>query len=352
MRSIKRRIRPFTGLALVLGLCLFAAPALAQPDASSPLAVVTALTGTGANRTPPRPEEPSTGVGWGTDLRSGEHLITSADGTAVITLSEWDTVVHVSAASDVSLELLASAPAAQVPVAVTVHQGEAAVLRRPSDNRWILVAGGKGAGAGYTLSQRASLLVRADAKAATFTAAAGDAACFAGSPPAAPLVSDAGQLKDQRGTVLLEGQRISTEGLGQPAPDHESGARAASRLGSELYAFALTCGKNWVREAEQGDFTPVRGEARAAPEILRTETSPEPSFDQPRSVVAAPAPRVVTQRQRVAAVNQARQLIETGIPASVVVGQRLRRTRIVGNPGTSGGVRVNPNVEQLIQLAR
>ena len=225
--------------------------------------------------------------------------------------------------------------------------------RRPDDNRWLLVSGESAAKPGYAFSRGASLAVTVHDEGAVFAVVSGEAACFAGQVPDGPLVDASNRLIAQPGVDVREGQSVSTKALAQPRPDRVSSLMAAG-MDRDIYALGLKASAQWVRDAERGDFTPVRGASRAAAEVLRGEISMELAFDQPRSIVAAPAPRIVTQPMRPTAVtSMVQQRLRSGVPTSVVIAQRIRRTRIIGSPGTQGGqIRFNPQAEQLIRLPR
>jgi hypothetical protein len=126
-----------------------------------------------------------------------------------------------------------------------------------------------------------------------------------------------------------------------------------------LYEFALTKGNQWIEKAEQGDLIPARRAVRGVARVLAEQVGVARSaFDQPRSPVVVATPRVslapVSASFRPAPVTQnlALSLAQSRVPTEAVVGQRLLRTRIIGNPGTVGGIRANPRVEQLVRLPR
>ena len=230
------------------------------------------------------------------------------------------------------------------------------MIRKPGNQRWLLVAGGsddRTAPAGYALSKGASLFVEADSQGVTFAVRSGEGRFFRGQVPAAVLVDASGQLVDRTGELLSQGHRVSTREPAGPALDADAGTLVAGGLSADTDKFALAQSDDWLKEAERGDFTPVRGAARAAPQPLAVELGPSLAFDQPRPVFAAPAPRAAPSPVRVS-LSPSQALIESGVPGSVVAGQRFRRSRIIGNPGTgrTGALIVNPAAELQIKFGR
>ena len=322
------------------------------------MAYVTVVSGSGATRGSGGPAFPMGPRGFSdgaSGLAAGESVATLDGGTAVVSLPDYGVVVHLEESSEFSLNELPVLDNC-IPVSLTLTNGSAYVTRRRADERWLLVAARGGAG-GYTMSKGASLTVSADAAGVTFVAVRGDALLFSGDVPQGMLVDESGELKDSAGVLLPEGHHVDTRRQLEPSPEVPaalSESTAAGHMGDALYALALRASSNWVERAEKGDFTPVRGAARGAPGMFPPEgLAPGFTFDQPRSAVVSPAPRTGTQPLRGQAASPVRALLETRIPTSVVVGQRLARTRIIGSPGTSAGpIRVNPNVEPLIRLPR
>ena len=347
-------------VTIVLLTATLCSLAVAQ-EVQGPHAVVTALTGGGAMRGPGGPPFPVTEWDYYTYdyvLRPGETIITAEDGTAVLMLPGYETVVHLGDGSGSSQLTLEEVPALEggVPIGLTLERGPALIVRRPSDRRWLLVACRVGPTQGYVLSRGASFVARAGADGLTFSVSQGEAVYFAG-PPARRLIDEAGELLDRAGVGIAPGQRLSVEAPAQPAPDTESVPQALNRMNQGLYVFGLTKGEQWVERAEQGDLIPARGPVRGVPRALAGEIGvPRATFDQPRSVAVVTTPRVATAPVGVAVrpapvvENLGISLIQSRVPTSVVVGQRLLRTRIIGNPGTAGGVRANPQAEQLILL--
>lgn len=347
--------RIYTKACIVLAASMWAGPASAQ----NPVAFITASTGSGATRGDTG-DPYLTGSADFSDftngIAAGQSVVTGADGTATITLPTFGTVIHLEASSEITVDRLPSL-SGEIPVSFTLRAGGALVVRRGSEDRWFLIAGAAASNQGYALLQGASLAVRVEPAGVTFAALKGTSFCFKGAVPGGALIGAAPPAGGKRGLVdpsgvsISDGQSVSTRTWAPPAPDRLADAVAAS-MTRELYSFGLAAGAQWIERAEQGDLTPVRGAGRGSPELLRGEISAGLAFDQPRSIVAAPTSRAVTQPIRSAptAVSAAQSRLESGIPSSVIIGQRLRRTRIIGSPGTSGPIRFNPNAEQLIRL--
>jgi len=283
-------------------------------------------------------------------LAAGQSVVTGADGTAVITLPTFGTVIHLEASSEIAVNRLPSL-SAEVPVSFALRSGGALVVRRGSEERWFLIAGAAASNQGYALLQGASLVVRVEPDGVTFAGLKGTSLCFQGAVPGGALIAATDKPVAPSGVSLLDGQSVSTKTWAPPATNRLAEGMAASMAGA-MYSVGLAAGTQWIQQAEQGDLTPVRGAGRGSPELLRGEITAGLAFDQPRSVVTAPTTRTVTQPIRTAptAVSVAQSRLESGIPSSVVIGQRLRRTRIIGSPGTTGPIRFNPNAEQLIRL--
>ncbi|MHC4089504.1 MAG: hypothetical protein ACYSVY_04355 [Planctomycetota bacterium] len=345
------------GMLLTASVCSMAA----AQEVEGPHAVVTALTGGGATRGPGGPAFPVTDWDdYANDyvLRPGETIVTADDGTAVLMLPGYETVIHVGDGNGRCESTLNRVPGLQggVPVGLNVQRGQALVVRKPDDRRWLLVAC-RGAGTrGYVLSRGASFVARSGDDELSFSVSHGEVVYFAGRP-ARRFTDQAGELTDRAGVVVPAGQRLSARAPQQPAPDDASVPRAISQMNEGLYAFALTKGIQWVEQAEQGDLVPARGAVRGVPRALAEQVGGgRATFDQPRSVSVVTTPRVAAApsgagfRATPLVENVGVSLIRSGVPTSVVVGQRFLRTRIIGNPGTSGGVRANPQAQQLIRL--
>ena len=325
---------------------------VAQDDPGGPVAFVTAVTGKGATRGVSGPSFPAGRDRFSDEdsgVRAGEAIVTPPDGTAVVTLPGYQTIVRLDASSHLQFGNWAGGEN-DVPTTLTLVSGRAYILRSRSDG-WLVVAVTGATKRAYGLSKARSMVVTSDETGAALAVLDGEAIWFAGSIPGEGLLDESGRPGDKTGIVVREGQRISTEMVAEPVPADMS-REMARDMGGDVYAFGLSQSERWVKDAERGDFTPVLAAARGTAQFFRGGLTTEMVFDQPRSVVTAPAPRAVTQPLRVTPQNPARALVESGLPTSVIVGQRLRRTRIIGNPGTSGGqIRANPNVEQLIRLS-
>jgi hypothetical protein len=230
-------------------------------------------------------------------------------------------------------------------------------VRKPTSTHWLLLAAGPelGGAVGYTLSKGASLFVEAGEHSVTFASRQGGALYFPGRVPAGVLIDASGEPVDKSGVTVRQGQRIVAQAPMEPEPDGQADVVVPAELPGDMRAFALAQSENWLKAAEQGDFTPVRGATRAAPEMLGAEFEPSLVFDQARPVVAAPSPRGVTGAVGTT-MNPAQTLLESGVPGTVIAGQRYRRSRIIGNPGTTGtgtgALTVNRAAELLVRLSR
>lgn len=324
-----------------------------QPDASEPLGYVTALTGGGATRG-------ADGVPFevgrfltdeNNGILDGEAVVTSDDGEAIVMLPDYGTSVRLAASSELVLTRRDDL-SNDVPIKLTLRRGRASMLRRAADERWIVFEAVGPQGRAYVISKQASLTVSVSDEAVSFGLVAGSAAYFAGDMPDERLVDDAGQLIDQPDQQIGEGMSLSTQQQDAPVADNDNRVVAMKNMDDNLYRFGLDRGTRWVESAEQGDFTPVRAESQGAEEFLSAELSSGVAFDQASSQVIAQTRGSTTQPLRVPSRSVAEGLLASGVPTSVIVGQRLKRSRIIGNPGTaSGQIRFNPQAEQLIRLS-
>ena len=343
-------------MTVVTCVLAFAAAAAAQLGDAAPVAYVTVVTGDGATRGPSGPAFPDGMATFGdrnNGLRPGESVVTGENGAAVVWLPDYRIVIHLGSSTELAFAEV-SGLNNDVPVSLTVVAGRMHVVRKPSDNAWLLIGAGTGEVIGYTLSKGASLVAEVDASGVTFTATRGRATFFRGAIPGGPLIGDDGQPIDKLGAALSEGQRASTRAPAAVQGDEDAPRLAWKRMNDDLYQFGVNQSSQWVEQAEKGDFTPVRSESTASARTFGAEVGvPRQTFDQPRTTVTSPAARTPVTAVRAARVNTAQALIGSQIPSSVVIGQRIRRSRIIGNPGTtgSGQIRFNPNAEQLLLLA-
>ncbi len=340
---------------VILVNVLSVAAVLAQSDGGSPVAYVTAVSGEGATRG-------SNGAAFTNEqeyfsdrnsgLSVGESVVTGEDGAAVLFFPEYQIVAHLSGGTELQVSS-ASGLRDDVRVALNVVRGRAQIVRSSTDKRWLLIQGGTAAQLGYTLSQGGSLVVEASSAEVSFAVVAGRAFFFSAGIPGGALIGADRMPIDATGKELSVGQRVSTlapAGVGEEA---EMAHTAFAEMNHDLFAFAVQQSGQWVESAEKGDFTPVRPEAAGAAQAFNVQVGIErQSFDQPRQAVTTPVTRATVSTLQ-AQVNVAQRLLGSGIPSSVVIGQRIRRSRIIGNPGTAGTgqLRFNPFAEQLIRLA-
>ncbi len=280
----------------------------------------------------------------------GDEVATNRDATAVVTLPEYGSIVQLDSSTLMTLseDRLGGMG---FPATVSVSEGSLTVLRKSSDDRWMVVSGVNRRGAGFVLFRKGSIRLTVDRRDISCLAMLGEVIWFDGELPDGPIVDADGDITLEGGTNVPAGSRVSArlEDERVSADPAAIGTTYAGLLNS-IDEFGVDQSGLWVERAEQGDFTPVRGSSRAAAEAFSSEIGVSQSaFDQPRSVVVAPAPAVRTVTVRTTSPSQT--LIESGVPSNVVIGQRLRRSRIIGSPGTTGlGLRFNPNAEQLIRL--
>jgi hypothetical protein len=284
----------------------------------------------------------------------GQAVRTGSESTVVLSLPAYGAVIYLEGSSELRVEEPAI-PDAGVELLLVLASGRASVVRRIESERWLLIAGEAEVPdeAGYVISQRASLYVEAGAGGATFSVRSGDAIVFAGAVPDAVLIDDSGAPVDRAGVPLSEGHRVSMRGVPQPVADEQAGILVPAGLREQISSFALTASYRWLHDAEKGDFIPVRGAARAAPGVLGEEYEPALAFDQPRPVAATSAPRAITTPIR-SSLSPAQTLVASGVPGTVIAGQRFRRSRIIGNPANSasgtGALTVNRAAELLVRL--
>ena len=285
-------------------------------------------------------------------VRVGERVVTGPIGSAVVYLSAYGIVIHIGPDTEVSFAAMTGL-SNEVPVVVRVFRGRAQAVRKAADKAWFLFAGGSGTSGGYTLSKGASQIVEVDAESMSVTSTGGEVLFFEGSPPGGALIGDDGEPIDRTGVLVGQGQRVSQR-VPEVKPEPATADAAWGRVLGDMYAFAVHQSGQWVEQAEQGDFTPVRSQPSGAARDLGVQVGEtRQSFDQPRTTVTTPISNVTVSAVTTGQVNTARALLGSQIPSSVLIGQRIRRSRIIGNPGTtgSGQIRFNPSAEQLLLLS-
>lgn len=342
----------FNALALSASLSV-GGIAVAQTDEEGPIVFVTAASPvSGATRGVSGPPFPTL-RGSFTDEDNGvlvdQSVVTLDDATASLMLPAHGTVVRLGPGSELVVGNWNNREI-DVPVTLTLLKGQAYILRRNTDG-WLALAVRSGVDSGYALSKSRAMVLTSGDAGVGIDVLEGVATWFDGPIPGAALIDESGEPVERTGVLVREGQHISQTGVTEPIPEGLS-QRIAADTGRGLFAFGVAQGAQWIEDAERGDFTPVRAAARGTAQFFRAKFATELAFDQARSVVAAPSPRAVTRPVRTATQNPVRALLESGLPTNVIVGQRLRRTRIIGSPGTAGSqIRANPNAEQLIRLS-
>ena len=286
-------------------------------------------------------------------LTPGDGVRTGPDTTAVLLFPGSDAVVYLAESSEVRIAR-STTPDRGVGLVPILRQGRVSMIRKTGSTQWLAVAAQAqtGAAAAFMLSRDASLVAESFGDQVTFAVRQGAALYFAGTVPAAPMIDALGEPVDASGILVSRGERVAAGAPPTPEPEEAAGPVVPGQLGDDLWTFALAQGNRWLEDAEKGDFTPVRGAARGAPQPLAPELEPELAFDQPRPVIATSAPRLAVTALRTT-LSPAQTLAESDVPATAVAGSRFRRTRIIG-PGTSlsGGIRINPAARSFIELRR
>ena len=331
-------------------------------EVEGPHAVVTALGGGGATHGADGKAFP-TGK-WSyyepdhVVMPGSDPVVTAEDGTAVLTLPGYDTIIHLGdgrGRSELSLNT-SRAMQREIPLALDLVSGQALIVCKPDDRRWLLMVCHNEATEGYALSRGASYVARADDDGFTFAVSHGEVRYFGGRV-GARLFDNRSELIGREGMIIPAGQSLSTRAPEDLRADADAVPQALNQMNDTVYAFAQTKGTQWIERAEQGDLIPARQASRGVAHVFAEQVGVGRSaFDQPRSPVVVTTPRVtlapMTTSFRAATVTQnfALSLAQSTTPTEAVVGQRLLRTRIIGNPGTDGGFRANPQLEQLIRL--
>lgn len=282
----------------------------------------------------------------------GESVTTLADGSLSLFLPGHDAVIFLESDSTVRFEELPGETVG-VEFRIVLTAGQARVVQRTSAASWIVLAAEvNGELQGQSITRGSTLSATIGDNDATFTALRGSLTYLHGALGKGPLVNGQGQLIVQGGISVSEGQSISTSANAQPASDKGAGASLPESWDQRTLQFAMDESGAWLAEAEKGDFTPVRSPGRGSPEILDEQTETALAFDQPRPVLASPSARVVGSAIR-GTLGPAQTLLESTSPGSVIAGTRFRRSRIIGNPGTTGtgALKVNRSAELLIRLS-
>ncbi len=271
-------------------------------------------------------------------ISPGEQVATlpaveGSSGRSGATLFFPEAGVVVRCDADTVLTVLPAGPLG-VAAAVAVQRGSATIVGRASSPAWFVVVSGSQDDGDWVLARGATLQVEPGGSIALHS---GEGHLSAGPVPQGPLVDD-------------EGRPAASAPIEEDIP---AAVDAWRRLGVDSYTAGISRGAEWIARAEKGDFTPVRESARASAQFFGQRVGgQESAFDQPRTTAVATTPRVAIGILRTPVVNPATPLLESGVPTSVVAGQRFRRTRIIGNPGTSAQqIRVNPFLDPALTLS-
>ena len=342
------RIRQCSILAIVTVTVMVVGPVQAQ--SADPIAYVTAVTGGGATRLNLETSVTLDGTAFAPEdngIRLGESVTTIADGTAVMVMPRRGAMTFLQPATRLEVEAGPDWFGGESLVLKLV-QGRATFIQKTPEPQFI-VLGESGAASGSVAIREGSVFVTARDGTVTFTVLRGTAAFVPGPIPDTRPDELAGAVE------LTAGQSISTNAPDTPVPyDAEAAAVVCSQLDRDTYAFGVSQSTQWVKRAERGDFTPVRArETRATAGLVGSEFTPTQAFDQPQQLLAVTAPQGAAVTAVRTIVSPAQSLVESGIPGSVIAGQRFRRSLIIGSPGTtgSGPLIVNPNAELLVRLA-
>jgi len=343
------------GRALVF-LSVFSGLCVAQDDA--PIAYVTSVAGEGAVRGSTGdsfPVAPELFSDEANGLSVGETIDVRPGGQANILFPEHGTVIGLGESCKLRLSALPVVDGV-IPAALTLLNGKAIVATKPDSRRWLAITGSSGAGKVFLLFTGGVMTIQAGAEGVTFAVSSGEAWLFGGGIPNVPLADASGQIRAQGGVRIAPGESTSTMVIGakKEIPGALSASANMASATASVYDFGLSSASRWVKEAERGDFTPVRTSSRGAETMFASEASLAGlSFDQPRTSVVTPASSNAPRAVQTVLANPVRALQESRRPTSVIIGSRLARTRIIGSPGTaSGAIRVNPQVEPLIRLPR
>lgn len=319
-------------------------------------AYITVLGGGGAERLTAEGAAPIDPTRFSLDrnqLNASDGLRTVADGTAVVVLPGLDALVYLEPATELRL---GTPPAADSGVAliIGVVSGRATVVQKATSQHWLAIeAGSKSGGpAAYTLSKGAALFIESGPDGVSFASRRGQGSLYKGLVPAAKLIDASGALAGASSVTVAEGKRMTVRAAAQPAAENDAGAVVPTGLGDTVRTFATNQSARWLEAAERGDFTPVRGAARGAPELLSAGFEPAMVFDQPRPALTTATARPADTAVR-PTLDPSQALTQAGTPGSAVAGQKFRRSRIIANPGTSrtGALQINQFSTPVFQLA-
>lgn len=281
------------------------------------------------------------------EVVAGDEVVTLANGSAVVRFADYGTVVNLWPESKLLLENIPPR-AKHVALGLRLGQGTAVLTRKASGLGLVALVGDTGQVQGHVLLEEGSVVVSVVGSKVVVESLQGSARFINGPLPDAPLAQGEGQ-------VLSAGQQVTVGADEVPMPVPPGRAEDVWRQIHEItYAFGVKRSTQWIEQAEKGDFTPVRSEeSRAEPEIVGTDFAPPQRFDQPTQLAAVSTIQATSVQSLRTVISPVQGLVESGIPGSVIAGQRFRRSVIIGNPGTSGGgpITVNPAAELLIRLA-
>jgi hypothetical protein len=303
-------------LAAVIFLCAGVSTTLAQALRGSVIVV-------------DNPPGTQTSLSKGEEVTDGSKLSTSPANRVAVYLAAGrgpDAEVGLYIEPESALGVVASTPA--IPWHLSVEKGSLLVrFTARVDTRVPLIVS---TAAGWARVQPGSMVwVNAAAGAPRFRLVEGAATQFDGQVP-------------QQNTATMPGGQVL-------APQADSRGAAMALVKRLLQARTAEAGAAWIKYASQGELVP---QPKGATVSARSEhvrvTAVTPPAVAPSTTSTLPISATVTP-----AMTQAQLLLSSQSPASVLVGARLERTRIVGNPGTAGtssGLRFNPEVRGPLDL--
>lgn len=269
-------------------------------------------------------------------IRFDEPLTIPDDGGLWLSLSGQRGTVHLSGGAKASF-VSVRVDEQLVSLGLRVEHGRATMISRVADHHRLVLAAGA---VGFALLRGGAVTVEVSDRFVTLSAHSGEVLAYRGALPAAVLTA-AGEPARPADATLAPGERISLSDMAKSSAD----SLPASGVG-EMYAMGLGRASVWIAEAEKGDFTPQRVEARGGEQFSLERTSTDFAFDQARPPVALATPGVTSVVQNVR-LSPAEALLASRNPASVVVGVRLEDTRFTGGGrGGSSSITFNPSARQ------
>ena len=278
----------------------------------------------------------------------GQHAIVSllpGPGPLVIHLSAEDNVhavVYIDSESTVEF----GAPAGPAR-AITIRRGGAAWVHYTATDGVPLTIVTE---AGGVHLHDGTLRVVAAADRSIFLLAEGKGSAFAGDPPppADGTTLDPGPGGQNQAEVTRSPPQVETA-------ERPNALRQMRDSIDRAHAVALRAARaRWLLLAVAGDIEPSVKVGEPVDAVVGALAATS-SVTQPTvAAVITASPATTSAFGAPTVTSRAQTLLKSGNAASVIVGARLQRTRIVGNPGTAGGrtgVRFNPDVRAPLRLS-